>query len=479
MKKIIRTAIAVLMLAGFASCNGDDPIKPTPDGDKPGTEKPGTEKPTLNENIKFTLEVKEVTADKAKIQVKHNGTSSDTYYGFATDAENWKEALAAKITELTAEGKVRGLKKMVSTTFSISSLTPDTQYTFVVFGITEDGTTYGTPATIEFKTKRGEVEMVENAAWTVSYTGKGTINNTEYEHTISVKSTDENTYFISSCDKASFEAKDIKEIAKEELEYLKQTVAYLQQQPEYKNLTIQDMLFKGDGIDAMNLIPGDWYGIAIGVDESGELSGLYAAAPFTIEEEEATAEYSAWIGNWTWTGSNGVSFDVTFDHYINNNSYILTGWEGTYEWPFLVTWEPEDEIWYIMSANIGEAQFGEQEGYVYITGMSTDGYIWPTDPICVGGFDEAGNRVSYGYPIEYEGKTYEIAQMLYIGVIGDEVGAGIMGVKEWPTFPITITPNTKAAPASVEKEYKSVCKFTKAPKPIMTFYKSYMNCNIR
>ncbi len=485
MKKFFKFAFAAFMIAAIASCNEKPGPEPGPGND---TNNPGGDKTELNENIVFTLAVAETTENSAKISVEHNGSSKDSWYAFATDAKNWEEALAAKIAELTAEGTVKGLKKQTKYTVSVNGLNPDTEYTFIVFGITSEGQTFGKPATIEFKTKRGEAVMEENPAWTVAYNGKATIGQQEYEHTITVTSTDQNPYFIMAYSKEIVEAYDIKAIAIDALAQLKETVAYYQQQPGYESLTLQDMLFTGDGIDAMNLTPGDWYGFAFGVDKDDELSGLYAMAPFTIAEEEATEAYNSWLGNWTFTGANGVAFDVTIHKGINNELYYLSGWEGPntdqngnvvdglvsdgIEIPMY--WYEEDGMWAIMTTDFGTFNFGTAgNGNVWILGYA-DKYIWPIEdlPLAIGFVTDDGTRTVIGYSDEGEaiGEPIAMEYMMYIAAIGESFYT-LSGVQEWPTFPLAITPGAAASQASA-KEQKASCEFTLAPKPVKTYYQS-------
>ncbi len=483
MKNIIKILFSVLMVLAFASCgnNGDGPIEPN----KPVTGGGGEDKPVLTEDLTFTFEVIEVDATTAKIKVSNNGTTTDSWYGFATTNSNVKEAISEKYNELTANETISGLKKQTSYTATVSGLEPETEYNYIAFGITSEGELYGNPSSVKFTTARGEVEMEKNAAWTVAYNGAAEINGTTYEHTITVTSTDKNKYFISAYDKETFETSDIKLLAEAELAYLKEVVAYYQQEPGYEKITIQDMLFEGNGMDAMNLTPGDWYGIAIGVDANGELSGLYAAAPFTIEEEEATEAYASWIGNWTWTGSNGVAWDVTIDKGINNNLYYLSGWEGpetskNVEIPMM--WDAENEVWAILTTNYGTFNFGEDgDGEVWILGAQNTGNIYPIEnlPICIGGITEDGQRACISYTEEMEdGSMFSFDYMMYIAAIGDMYYM-LSRTEAWPTFPIVITPSETAAQASVKEEIKGTQKFTQAPKPLKTYYQSYMNAIVR
>ena len=86
MKDTFRYLLVAILSIAIASCGKDPQPKPEPE----------PEKPELNQNLSFTLEVAEVTANSAKINVSHNGTADDTWYGFATTNTNVNEAISEK-----------------------------------------------------------------------------------------------------------------------------------------------------------------------------------------------------------------------------------------------------------------------------------------------------------------------------------------------------------------------------------------------
>lgn len=461
MKKFFKFAAVAAIAAMFASCTE----KPGPEPDDP--KDPETPKVEITENLAFTLEVTEVEADQAKIKVEHNGTTKDSWYGFVTTESDVNAAIAAKVTELTADGgKISGLKKNRSTTVTVRNLEPETDYAYVVFGMTAEGELYGTANSVKFETAKGEVVMTVNPAWKVEYTGAGVIYEQEYEHTITVTSTDNNKYFITGLSKEYFEQNDLKAIAEEELAYVK---AYIDQfnQQNGTNYTIDAMLFDGSGVDALMLDPGEWYAMAIGVGPDGELSGLYAISEvITIAEEEMSEAYAAWLGDWTFTGANGAAYNVTFAKGVSNQSYQMTGWQDMTQIPVEVTWLAEDGIWVIYPQSFGTYTIDNEgtEGDIYFLGAqeTEQGYTMYTDaPVCLGGPTENG-LISIGYSDEENGIDMQL--MSYFVVIG---GTPYFwdSIDLCPSFPITITPATEAASTrSVEKEYKSVAKFTQTPR---------------
>ncbi len=490
MKNIIKV-FTVLALFAFASC----------------TEKPGEEKIEVNDNIVFTLELMKLGANEASVKITSDGSESDTWFGFITDDADPMKAYNAKVTEMLSDGSLASsLNNQSSTITSLRKLSPYTDYTYVVFGLAKDGTLYGTPATLKFTTG-----LTEHDAWTVSYNGKKTYEGIDADgnevevvyETARVQSTDKDEkYLIYYWDKAEWDYiieeqffeqdedgvwKDYPSIIGElALDALKE---YIQEYNEEYNgkLTLDSMLYPDvaadgtveDGIEALaGIYPGEWVAIAFGVDpETGRLSGLYQTGDVIIPEDPATDEYSAWLGEWTWTGANGVSWDVTFDHKINNMWFTLNGWEG---WDsetgigMTVEWYQEEGIWAIYTENFGIYQFNQ--GYGYILSSATYDYngntyyVVGTDvPLCYLHVTENGEYKAIGYQEELEdGTVIKLSYMHYIAYFGeDSYGYMVTPEEGWPTFPITITKKagstaaTKAASAPTPFSIKKGLKNTK------------------
>ncbi len=466
MKNIIKIFFVVLLALMFASCTEKGPA--TQNGN------------SLNEALKLTVEVVKVEGLTATVRITSDGSDEDTWYGFATSETDVMKAYQDKIRELVKGGEIKGLKNSPSFMTQAKGLEPYTKYNYIVFGINKNGEIYGAPAVAEFTSG-----LVENENWDVNYNGKAVIGEgdyaQEYEHTVTVTSSDNNKYFITAYDKATYEAVDIKRIAEYELSYLK---AWIENYNETNNtkLTINHMLFDGDGIDALNIYPGDWYAIAIGVNDKGELSGLYSSTEINIPEEVATEAYKSWLGKWTWTGENGVSWDVEFHKGINNMLYYMSGWEGFPTGRGLdipVMWSPEDELWYIYTSYLGTFQFSSGIGDVYVSGAFMKGeqqsvIIQENYPICIGGNTEDGSKRCYGYAEEdNDGNVTAITHMLYFAQF--ETGLSYLSRQEaWPTFPITITEvdefddefdeEMETASVPVQMGKRSVQTFTKSLK---------------
>jgi hypothetical protein len=160
-----------------------------------------------------------------------------------------------------------------------------------------------------------------------------------------------------------------------------------------------------------------------------------------------------------------------------NQTYKLAGWEGPESegLDINVEWMADYGIWVIYAQSFGTFSFGQSgNGEIWLTPESKDGYIYPADgiPACMGGMTEDGQMVVEGYSEELEdGSVIEMATMMYLAKLeADGKWYGITSVKEWPTFPLTVTPATKATTYAV-KEFKGGKKTLNplAPKTFKTY----------
>ena len=481
MKKFFRfAAIAVAAIALF-SCEkppqGDDTQTPG------GNEKPEQTVPEYTEDLTFTLAVTEVEADKAKIKVEHNGTTKDTWIGFETTETDIEKAIA----DFIAEGNVT-LKKNTSTTMTVRGLEPETKYTFVAVGVKADGSVYGNHAIIEFTTAKAEEPTpptppategyTVNPNWTVTYIGDYEEGGKVYDNVVVVETTDTNPYFVTAWPVDYFNELGIAKIVDAEIEAWEEMLA------QYPGATWADIVYAESILSQVSIDPEygtKWYAMAIGCDTNGKATGLYALSEVIDlenlgggEEEEPTAEYAAWLGDWTFTGANGVAWPITFSKGKANKSFIMTGWEGFGDLGVVVEWDATNQIWAAMIQNLGTFEFqGGKTGDIWFAAYDAEGYFYPVDgiPAFLGGYDEEGNRVAVGYaPQDNSGNTIDFVMAGYV----IDFGAEQYGVLSEPTtlltFPVTITPATKATTYAV-KEFKGGKKTLNplAPKTFKTF----------
>ena len=483
MKKFLKFAAIAATAFALLSCEKDPQGGDTQKPDGGSTNTPTTE---YTEDLKFTLEVAEVEADQAKIKVEHNGTTKDTWYGFATTESDVNKAIA----DVLAEGNVT-LKKNTKTNVTVRNLEPETEYTFIAVGIKADGTQYGEPATVKFTTAKAEEptpptptpgEYTINPNWTVTYIGDYEEGGQVYDNVVVVETTDTNPYFVTAWPVDYYEELGIEAIVAAEIEAWEEMLA------QYPGATWADIVYSESILAQVGIDPEygtRWYAMAIGCDTNGKATGLYALSEVIDlenlgggnEDVELTPEYAAWLGDWTFTGANGVAFDVTMKQGKANQTYKLAGWEGPESegLDIKVEWMADYGIWVIYAQSFGTFSFGASgNGEIWLTPESKDGYIYPAEgiPACMGGMTEDGQMVVEGYSEELEdGSVVEMATMMYLAKLeADGQYYGITSVKEWPTFPLTVTPATKATTYAV-KEFKGGKKTLNplAPKTFKTF----------
>lgn len=463
MKKFFKYAAMAAIAAMFASCT--EKPAPTPEPE-PDTEKPKVE---ITEDLTFTLEVTEVEAELAKVKVEHNGTTKDTWYAFATTETNVNTAITAKVAELTAEGKVSGLKKSRSTTVTVRSLEPETDYTFIVFGITAEGQLYGTAASTTFKTAKAELKYTENPAWTIEYKGAGVVMDEPYDHTVTVTSTDNNAYFVTSYSVAEFEEYGIKAIAEGEFAVYNDYLTAFNAQYGTNYTILDAFCWVGTATDAINVEPGvDYCALAIGIGEDGQLNGLWAKSDVIhVAEEDLTPEYEAWLGDWVITGANGIQQYVTFSKGVANSTYLMSGYEGddTEGLYVEVEWMQEEGIWAIYNQNLGTYTFdlgggSKADGEIWFVGMTGEGNLYLDEiPACIGGITEDGTYAAFAYEETWENEdgtpgSYLVDSILYLVYFPDTGKLSyITNTYEtgYPSFPMTFT---KAETRSMSNELK-------------------------
>ena len=439
---ILTKISAILMVASALMACKKEPVNNGPKPDNPDQPEVKIE---YTEDIEFAVTILSVEATAAEVMVEHTGTKDDTWYGFVTTSTNIGVALDDMVAELTENDgeKITGLTTGISKTIRLEGLTPETKYNYIVFAITEDGDVYGTE---EYETFKTITEYKVNPAWTVEYTGRQDIEGNEYENTVSVTSKDENPYFMTIVTKDRFESTEIKTLLTEELESLKE---FIDQYNKYYDVvtTFKSWCFSGNAIDAFGLESDyDYVAMAIGASEDGELTGLYAYSDvFQPYEEEMTEAYASWIGDWVFTGANGVSFDINIRKDKSNKTFAMTGWEGEEASHCEVIIDWYGDSWMIWSQHIlsgSDPTYGNYD--IYFCPVNTEngkGYIGDY-PMCIGAVTEDGSRMVGIY--QEEGFTFTHMQFLA------QWPDGLLRVThttEFPTFPITVTPATKTKSA--------------------------------
>ena len=171
----------------------------------------------------------------------------------------------------------------------LKDLKPGTAYKYIAFGLSADGKVYGSSASVEFETKldgtgsgpgdggqtpgNPEVDgMKVNKAWTVNYVGEGVVNGEDYDHVVTVNSTDRNTYAITIVYASLWNLDDLYDMA---VLFAEDLVAYVDEYNDYygTSFTVGDALYSGTASDAFDLYPG--YPKFMSMFYAAEVDGQY------------------------------------------------------------------------------------------------------------------------------------------------------------------------------------------------------------
>lgn len=332
MEKIFKLAALVAASLAIFSCTPDNG-----DGTGDGNGNGGS----LNQNLTFTLGDPEVEATQVKVRVEHNGDKEDPWYYFVTTESDVDEAITAEVKRIKEANEEVTLKKTTKTNVTVKDLTPETEYTLVVIGLTAEYEYYGTPASVEFKTTAERVEsLTQTEDWKISYE-RGEYQG-ESAEIFEIACNDNLSYYLTYIDKWS-------------LDYYKMTVAdYALYAVEFEipqmlnfGYTLEQLIVTGPETLAFpRLVSDEYWAITVGITPDGKnATGNFSAIEFTVVEEEATAEYNQWLGTWKFTSApysynyvdkNGetitveikdYSYTIEIAHYDNNYKYAIGGWE--------------------------------------------------------------------------------------------------------------------------------------------------------
>lgn len=395
MKDTFRIILMAMLAIALASCGKEPQPEPEPE----------PEKPALNQDLTFTLEVAEVTANSAKINVSHNGTADDTWYGFATTNTNVNAAINEKYTELTAAASITGLKKQSSYTATVNGLEPETDYLYITFGLTADGELYGKANSVKFTTPRDTDKVEKTNDWKISYQ-RGE-NQGEIAEIFTIECEKGNGYYFTTVDAYTLEYNEIG--IEDYVKYVINTEVpeLLAYGYSWSDLYISESYT----LAYQRMNSGDYYAIALGYDEKGNSTGYYSTLEFTVVEEAAAAEYTQWLGNWDLTYSYqyqdettgeildaSSTYHVTLHHYDNNFMYLMSGWEESGDCNDIREFVGEYVI--PIYYNNGKLEFRETTLELVNFGDYGDYYF---------GFYGLAN-------ITYEGKVYESTLSAFDGV---------------------------------------------------------------
>lgn len=409
-KHLALMAMAAVAAMAFNACN-------TPSQEN--------KNPNLNHDLTLTVDVENITSTSAKIKVSHNGSAEDTWMGFVTTevAKGERQLIAEAAAEFAASGDPIDLHASKSYVTVLKGLNPGTDYKYIAFGISEEGEVYGGYGVFEFTTSGGSnVEpddpnnndnpggndnpvsgMRVNDAWSVSYIGAGTLYDQNFDNIVKVTSVDKNPYLMTVVYASEWNTEGLMELGNYMVSDL---IAYIDEfNASYgTSYTLADMLFVGDGYDAFYLEPGYYKAVALGVNEKGSLTGLYAVSDtFEVEEQVATAAFKSWLGNWEIVGNNDVVYNINLSNGLANKYFYMSYWEGDQDFMVQVDYNADlDALFFYSQLVAADVNFGDYGvGNLYFYGFDQGIQLYTNEGgdygIAIAGILDGGQRAIVRY----------------------------------------------------------------------------------
>lgn len=336
----------------------------------------GEEEVVLNEKIEFILREDAIYLQTASIRVKHNGPESTQWVymnteDLTTDADQLITDRVKIESDLTDQ-IVSQNKTNIS--LNLKNLEAKQVYRLIVKAIDpQSGRLYGKVAELVYKTRRDPDVWEVNDSWSVTRKAErtqgiaeGSSEVVEFEN-FECKSSDEESYIVLTLSKD-----DYNNYKKEDDHKDKIRTIFEDYHSDMSSLDdYEDYILKGNSIwKEQRLRSGDYVTFMIGIDEDGELSGLYKKADVTIAQETPTDGYNKWLGWWEISFSNGhAPWNVYIDDLDANMWYLSIGWEPeaiseqVYNMGLKLYYDKSSEKIYFISQEVATADDGTNIHY--------------------------------------------------------------------------------------------------------------------
>lgn len=276
------------------------------------------------------LSEKQIGSFSATLVFTHNGTNRDRYYGFIVPSQHVDvfEQIANVVDSLSPRQLLSQSFEQRKREIRLSRLSAHTPYTYIVFGLDENGVYNGRRASIKFTTVPCDLKVSLNPAWKLTHKGE-TLHNNGYYTLIN----NEIVGFVQQRYIFVTYTKQQRESFGSEEEFIAYSVeTYNQTLNEDHN---PDFWLDGSEVftTSMNfyryLDPGDYVSYVIGIDVSGRPTGDYnKTAYYHVDEYPMLPAYSNLIGTWKFADNYGQSFQVTLSKKKVNQTFTMKGWSG-------------------------------------------------------------------------------------------------------------------------------------------------------
>lgn len=309
-------------------------------------------KETISQEVIFNVAITDVEDYSAIATITHNGTNRDCYYGFVTkgNVDDVQLEINKFLSTSNKDKILSSLKNQRKKVIPISGLSPKKTYTYIAFGLDEEGKLYGIPACAKFTTTVGQFVAVENPNWEIEYQGPDLFNNGYYsKFHVGVIGDPIEHYFVYDC-KADFS----ESFESEEDLIIHAIEEFKEQHLDEDQILNEDFwinesfVFQGSYFYYHVLDEGEYVAYAIGINLDGTPTGHYVKTPvFQVNEYPAVEDYTELLTNsWQITDlyNDSILYDITFEKLKVNQSLLMHGW-GDLPYPLVVKFnQNESEI---------------------------------------------------------------------------------------------------------------------------------------
>lgn len=394
-----------------------------------------------DDDVVFHVSLSEVKAFSATVTVTHNATNRDAYYGFAVEGvvSDVQSEINHFLSRTSDSKKIEAIHYQRKSVFQIKGLMPEKTFTYIIFGMTENGLLYGKPASIEFRTPKSDLVATENPNWIISYRGHTVYDENDYSLiSVSLNGDVEERFFLatytvdfaSSFDRIenliAYAANEFVEKKEQESDYWLET-SQVRTEGTYFYRYLQE---------------GNYVSYAIGVNADGTPTGHYVSTgKYHVDKYPACAEYANLLKEWVVMDENDKWYFVKFFERVVNKSLIMTGWGNYDEYPIVVTFNRSDASLKITSQIVADhTTLNFKDGSVYQGRLSLRGAYYDENSTLkwtskshnlanakLGG--DGAYSLTSGFYVSLEDgtRTYETGMSLYLeNDDGNDIGVARM-----------------------------------------------------
>lgn len=262
-------------------------------------------------SLSFALTPGELTGETVTVNVKHNGSDSNTWYGFITDD---LETPAEKLVESNIPSNASEFMTGKDKDLLFEGLEPLSTYRVIVTGVTELGT-FGEPAEITVKTAK----YAQSKNYKLEYAGFYEDPDYVYINGLKVSVSDNASskyfLFIDSAESVT----DIYSFLDGAISSASSNLLSLASR---YNVSVNDILFEGSQTIPVGLRNGKYIAAVITFDEEAEYAGDINWIEFEVVEPKASKVNPDWdLSVLCEPGSADDVYSVTVTNTVAESSY--------------------------------------------------------------------------------------------------------------------------------------------------------------